>query len=74
MAPTPFDSPVLLEVEFTDHRPQWLNQMLQRSQLDKVSVAKYAESVDHLGRIGEKLALESRIRMSKEWAQRPKRG
>ena len=70
---TPFGLPVILEVKFTDHRPQWLNHLLQRFQLDKISIAKYAESVDHLGELGERRALEVNIQMANEWARRPKR-
>ncbi|MFT4538164.1 MAG: hypothetical protein ACI841_001645 [Planctomycetota bacterium] len=49
---TPLDGEVILEVKFTDHKPHWVDQMLRRYQLVKLSVAKYAESIDEIKRTG----------------------
>lgn len=62
--PTPIRSDVILEVKFTDLRPRWVTQMLQIFQLDKLSVAKYAESVDAVQDRGS--GHELRARMSFE--------
>ncbi len=58
---TGFGAPVILEVKFTDLRPRWLDQMLQHFNLDKVSVAKYAESIEEILRAGRLSVLEARM-------------
>ncbi len=62
---TPVGAPVILEVKFTDLRPRWLDQMLQLFQLDKVSVAKYAESIEQVRRSGRLGILESRMAVTR---------
>lgn len=62
---TPIGAPVILEVKFTDYRPRWLDQMLQHFELGKVSVAKYAESVEQVLRSGQRGLLEARIELAK---------
>jgi len=37
--------PVVLEVKFTDHYPKWVQQMIQRFGLERVSLAKYVQCV-----------------------------
>ena len=56
---TPLGNEVILEVKFTDLRPHWLDEMLRRFNLDKVSVAKYAESIEQVQRSGRLGALEA---------------
>ncbi len=58
---TPIAAPVILEVKFTDLRPHWLTMMLQRFNLGKVSVAKYAESIEDLLATGEIVKLRARM-------------
>jgi len=62
---TPIDAEVILEVKFTDLRPHWLDQMLQMFQLDKVSVAKYAESIEQVSRSGRIGSLTARMALAR---------
>lgn len=58
---TPIDSHVILEVKFTDLRPSWLDRMLTGLQLDKVSVAKYALSIEEVLGSGQRISLGARM-------------
>ena len=63
---TPLSPKVILEVKFTDLRPHWLNLMLHMFQLDKISVAKYAESIEHIEACGGRRALEASMSLA-QW-------
>lgn len=58
---TPLRGQVILEVKFTDLRPHWLSAMLQRFELDKISVAKYAESVECVQQTGRGAVLKAAL-------------
>lgn len=64
---TPIGAPVILEVKFTDYRPHWLDRMLRMFQLDKVSVAKYAESVEDVQATGRMEELRARMNVAAHW-------
>jgi hypothetical protein len=58
---------VILEVKFTSLMPSWLRLMLRHFQLDKVSVAKYAESVSDVFTSGRKGVLEAAMGIARPW-------
>lgn len=62
---TPFNGPQILEIKFTDLRPHWVTQMLRIYQLDKISVAKCANSIDNIRRTGRLAALEAHLRLAR---------
>lgn len=64
---TPMSPRVILEVKFTDLRPHWLDQMLHQFELDKVSVAKYAESIDQVRSTGRLGVLEASMGVAHSW-------
>ena len=46
------ETPIVLEVKFTDAFPYWVHRMVQRFNLDRVSMAKYVICVNELHREG----------------------
>ena len=44
------NAPIVLEVKFTDAFPYWIRRMIQRFQLDRVSLAKYVVCVQDMRR------------------------
>ncbi len=58
---TSIGAAVILEVKFTDLRPHWLDEMLRTFQLGKVSVAKYALSVEDIQDAGLGHALDAHL-------------
>ena len=62
---TPLGAAVILEVKFTDRCPRWVSEMLRRFQLSKLSVAKYAESIDSLFDRGQRGVLERTLLLAR---------
>ena len=46
------DVPAVLEVKFTDNFPYWVRRMVDRFELDRVSLAKYVVCVQAMSREG----------------------
>lgn len=63
---TPLDGTVL-EIKFTERKPTWVDQLISHFQLNKISVAKYALSVDRVKELGRFDALQAKIAMTGFW-------